>query len=495
MSAGSSSLPLHGLGRRALSLGAAKAFDYAMQFLLPVVLVRCLDAATFGEYRLLWLAIGTLMYVAAFNMPQSLFLLLPRSDARLKRLYISQALIFLGFSGLVCAWAVSPWNPWLPAVLAPLARYGALVPVFVALWLAASLLDVLPTVDEKIVWQSAVSIGLSLLRVVILAAGAFFSGSLHVLLWLLVAFVVFKLALLLGYVRRVHGLHRPVLERPLFADQIRQAAPLGASIALFGLRWQGDQWVAAHFFALSSFAAFTVAAVLGPLVNVFRASVNEAFLPSMSRLQAAGDARGMAQLNSRANVMVGLLLYPLLAFAFFFAEEIVTVVYTAAYVEAAPVMRVYILAFAAMVIEVGSMVLLLSEGKFALRLNIALLAISLGASVVCAQLFGLPGAAAGGVLAIYLDRVATLRRISRRTGIALAELQDWRGLAAAILYAVLAAGTAWALAATFFAGHSEFTRLAAGGTVLVACYAAAFVYVNWRKGVQEQGRLKKEKTA
>src|SRR3954468_8357937 len=140
MTAASKSIPLHGLRRRALSLGAAKAFDYAMQFLLPVVLVRCLDATTFGEYRLLWLAIGTLMYLATFNMPQSLFLFVPRSDAPTKRLYINQTFIFLGCSGLACAFLVSPWNPWLPAALAPLAQYGALVPSFVALWLAAVLL-------------------------------------------------------------------------------------------------------------------------------------------------------------------------------------------------------------------------------------------------------------------------------------------------------------------------------------------------------------------
>ena len=35
-----------GLKRRALSLGAVKTFDHAMQFLLPVLLARCLDAAS-----------------------------------------------------------------------------------------------------------------------------------------------------------------------------------------------------------------------------------------------------------------------------------------------------------------------------------------------------------------------------------------------------------------------------------------------------------------
>src|SRR5258705_11736041 len=68
------------LGRRALSLGVANAFDYAIQFLVPVVLVRCLDAADFGDYRLLWLAVGTVMAVATLAMPGSLYYFLPRSD-------------------------------------------------------------------------------------------------------------------------------------------------------------------------------------------------------------------------------------------------------------------------------------------------------------------------------------------------------------------------------------------------------------------------------
>ena len=75
-----------GLKRRALSLGAVKTFDHAMQFLLPVLLARCLDAATFGEYRLLWLTAGTVLGLATFNMAGGLYYFLPRADARHKRL-------------------------------------------------------------------------------------------------------------------------------------------------------------------------------------------------------------------------------------------------------------------------------------------------------------------------------------------------------------------------------------------------------------------------
>ena len=60
------------LARRALSLGTANAIDYALQFLLPIVLTRTLDPHSFGQYRLLWLAVNTLMLVTPMCMAPSL---------------------------------------------------------------------------------------------------------------------------------------------------------------------------------------------------------------------------------------------------------------------------------------------------------------------------------------------------------------------------------------------------------------------------------------
>ena len=97
---------VHRLWRRALLLGSANAFDYALQFLLPLVLVRCLDTAAFGQYRLLWLVVGTVLGLATLAMPPSLYYYLPRSDRATKRLYVNQTLLFLVLSGLIAAWIV-----------------------------------------------------------------------------------------------------------------------------------------------------------------------------------------------------------------------------------------------------------------------------------------------------------------------------------------------------------------------------------------------------
>ncbi len=476
MTAATKAIASQGLKRRALSLGAVKAFDHALQFLLPVVLVRCLDAATFGEYRLLWLAVGTVMAFATLNMCGSLYFFVPRSDSRRKRLYVHHTLLFLALAGVLCGLALSSWNPLLPAAAEPLTAYGTLVPAFVALWVAAVLLDSLPTIDEQIRWQAWATLGVSLLRTVLVAAGAWATGDLQVVLWLLLAAALVKLALLLVYVRQRHGLGRPWFERAAFAEQFAHAAPFGVSNALYALRAQADQWVVATLFALSSFAAFSIAAIVSQVVLVFRHAVLEAFLPSMSRMQASGDVRGMMEMNSRANAMVGTALFPLLAFAFAFAEDIVAFVYTAAYVEAAPAMRVYVVGMVALAIEMGSIVLLLRQGPFAVGLTAFCLAVSVAVSWIGAQHVGLAGAAAGSVLAVYLDRVLMLRRVSRLTDIPVHRMQNWRALAASLLLAALSALLAWIVAERFV--EQALLRLVAGAAIIALAYGLPTL---WRR--------------
>ena len=460
------------LGQRALLLGSANAFDVAMQFLLPVVLVRCLDADAFGEYRLLWLAAGTVLSVATLAMPASLYYFLPRSDAEAKRLYVNQTLAFLVFAGLVSAWAVSSWNPWLPAKLAELARHAAVVPAFILLWVVASLLDLLPAAEERVTWQAKATVGLSVLRAALLSLVAVLTRELAPVLLVLLAFVAFKAALLLVYIARAHGLRGPVLRWRVFADQLIYAAPLGAAGALYGLRTQADQWVVAALFPLGMFAAFSIAAVLGPLMNLFRVSVNYAFLPVMSRRHAAGDIAGMLALNSRGNIMVGALVFPLFALAFVLAEDLVTLVYTAAYLDAAPVIRVYIVGIAALAIELSGVTLLLRQSVFVMLVNVTALVLAVSLNWYAAVNIGLAGAALGTVAVIYLDRFATLWRISRIAAIPIRRLQDWTTLALLLVFATLAALLAWGTVAHFLAGSGPLARVLAGAAVMAVAYAA-----------------------
>jgi O-antigen/teichoic acid export membrane protein len=410
-------------------------------------------------------------------MPSGLALFIPHAEPERKRLYVHQTLVFLALSATLCFALAGPWNPWMPPAMAPLQSHGLLVPAFVGLWILASMLDSLPTIEERIRWQACATVGTSLLRTMLVGIGAWASGDITVVFWLLLAVVLMKLAMLAAYVRRHHGFGAPWFERRAFADQFRQIAPFGLASALYGLRSQGDQWIAASLFALHSFAAFSVASVLSPLVVIFRRSVLEAFVPRMSRLQAAGDVRGMLDLNSRGNVLVGTLLYPVLAFAFAFTEDLVRLVYTAAYLEAAPVMRVYLVGLAVMVVETTSVLLMLRQGSFALGINSLALAVSVATSWALAGWIGLAGAAGGSVAAVCLDRVISLRRISKQVNVPVRELQDWRGIAIALGYAVATAALI-RIAVDLLAHGGALARLALGACGLAVAYLP--IILRWR---------------
>ena len=467
--------------RQALSLWTANAIDYGLQFLLPIVLARTLDVADFGRYRLLWLAVATVMALVPLAMPYSLYYFLPRSDAAAKRLYINQTLIFLAVTGSIAAWFISPWNPWLPQSMRGLSGHAALVPSFVALWAVASLLDLLPTVDERVHWQARATVGLSALRAGALSAAALATGELEAVLAVLLAFVAIKVALLFAYVQRYHGLGRPVARRAAFADQVRYAAPFGVSSALQGLRGQADGWVAATLFSIHQFAAFSIAGVLGPMLTMCRQSFNYAFLPTMSRLQAGGDIAGMLALNNRANMIVAAVSFPLIAFAFVFAEPLIAAVYTAAYADAVPVMRFSCLANVAFVIELHSILLVFRQGPYSMRVNFLALALGVPCSLAGALFVGLPGAAAGSVAAIYAERAMTLVRVSSLTGVAVHRLQEWGALGAVLAAAIGSSAVAGEVVARVGGDHWHLAQLAEGAAVIALVYPILLVVAGQRR--------------
>jgi hypothetical protein len=120
---------------------------------------------------------------------------------------------------------------------------------------------------------------------------------------------------------------------------------------------------------------------------------------------------------------------------------------------------------------VGSLLLLLRQGPYAIGVNAAALALSATASLAGALYLGLPGAASGSMLALVLDRVLTLRRIASYARIPLSRLQDWRGLARTALIAAFGGALAWGITHAFLAQALPLARLAAGAVVLAVVYA------------------------
>jgi hypothetical protein len=76
------------------------------------------------------------------------------------------------------------------------------------------------------------------------------------------------------------------------------------------------------------------------------------------------------------------------------------------------------------------------------------------------------------VVVLYLDRIATLRRIAAHTRVPLRRLQDWSALGGLALRSALAAALAWGTVDRFLATSGPLVRAVVGGLVVAAAYGA-----------------------
>lgn len=430
-------MPEAGLKRGAITLTAANMLDFSLQFLLPVALVRLLSASAFADYRLAWLAIGTAMAIAPFALPRSLFYFLPRSGPGERPAYVHQSLLALLVTGLCAGLLLAPWNGLLPDSLRAMSGAAWFMPVFLSLWVAASLADYLPNARGDVQAQARLVLALAVLRVAMVAAAAM-SGRVEIVFAALLAYAAIKLAVVLQQVWRYYGLKVFPLKRDTLRAQMAYVLPFGLASALFLLRGQADQWVAAALFPATVFAAFSIGAVIMPLVALVRNSVSHAIAPRLSALQSASDQAGMLRLNQRANLASALVLMPALALTAVLAVHIVTVVYTTQYLAAADVMRINCLALLGVAVEVSTLTVVLNQGRFLLRVDALLLVLGLAAGVAGATLWGLPGAALGNVLTLAAGNALSFWRVAHVTGVPVRRLQQW-GVLLRILGATLAA--------------------------------------------------------
>jgi O-antigen/teichoic acid export membrane protein len=400
----------------ALALAAAGLIEYALQIILSVILVRQLSAAEFGEYRLVWLLAATVLPVLVMSLPQSLFFFLPGASDDRRLLLMSNALLFhclIGAFFFLCG-SLFAHSGLHIASLDVLSRHFPPAALFIALWIAASLLDVLPTADGRATWQAGATVFFAVLRIVALGGGVIIFPGIEPLLWMICAFALLKLLAipyyLLTSIGQVGGL---VVDRRQLWQQVSYALPFGVSNGFFLLRTQSDQWIVAANFSTEVFALISVASVMPSISILVRQPINNALLPRVRALIADADLQGASQLLAKGYSAVALLLLPLLGLFFSTAHEVVELVYTRQYADAAPLMQIYLFGQVTGVFAAGHLLVAVDRGNLAMLIHGVCLALSISLSLVGVHWFGLGGAPLGSVICLVIGEWWALHTVAR----------------------------------------------------------------------------------
>lgn len=462
------------LRRSAFTLAVAGGIEYGLQLAMPIILVRYLDATAFGQYRLLWLLAGTTLAIAPAFMPQSLFYFLPRAEHGQKRLIIGNVLVYLIAAGCLVGAATSGWNPLLPEAARSLFfQTHGISALFLALWVVASMLDVLPMADERTRWQANAIIGIALVRTLLLAGAALATAD---IVWIVFAMLMVANAkiMLLAYYSHANGEEGKLTwQMTALKKQLVYALPFALGNALFLMRVQADQWVVASMLPPAMYATFSIAAVFLPVATLIRQPVFNAMMPRLNAAHARGEVVEIARLIAKSNGATALLLLPLVGGLLATTPELVKIIYTSRYQQAVPIMQVYLIGMMMNAFAVGHLLPALDKGRFATINNACCLIVSVILSIIGVSHWGLIGAAFGSVLTLAISELWSVRVVARTLGIGMHQLLEWRALWPTLLATCFALGGVSMLAS--FVSGNIFPMLLAKALVYIALFSFCFL--------------------
>jgi len=396
-------------------LAAAGLVEYGLQILLPIVLVRYLDPGEFADYRLLWLLAATGLAIAPFFLPQALFTFVPGATVEERRVLVGNTMLFVTVAGALTGIGFSAWNPMLPSLVRSLGQYAPAGSFFLALWIIGSLLDVLPTVDGRARLQAAATIGIAMIRTALLGCAAVMTGSVQVVIWAMCLTAILKVVVLCYYTFQVTP--GGSVSGVRLWGLVRYALPFAIANALFLLRVQADQWVVVGMLSAKDFAIISIASVVIPLSNLVRQPINNSLLPQIAKSLGRNDKESAIQLMSRGYLTTGIVLLPLLGLIFVSADQLVEIVYTSQYRDAAPIMRVYLIGQVATAFASGHLLPVFQKGRESATISAVCLVATVVVGLLCVPFLGLIGAAIGSTVTLLLGEAWAVWVVVRTLGV------------------------------------------------------------------------------
>jgi O-antigen/teichoic acid export membrane protein len=206
------------------------------------------------------------------------------------------------------------------------------------------------------------------------------------------------LALIL-YMRAIYAGSERVPAPIPFRETVRFAVPLGLTDIVAMLNGRFDRYLISISFPLAAFAEYQVGAFQIPILTTVAYTVGTVYTPLLTQLFREGKAAEAIATWRESIVKVALIVVPLAAVFVVAAEEFVELLFTPAYLAAAPIFRCYALLTMGRVASFGTVLVAAGKPQLILRSAIYTLLVNAVLCLIGLRLFGFVGPAIGTALA------------------------------------------------------------------------------------------------
>lgn len=467
---------MSGLISRGAVLTASRLSNFAIQLLSPVLLVRILDVEAYGQYQEFTIYAVLLTGVCSLAVDSSLTYFLPRFPDRERSFVVQTSAITL---------VISSASVGLLLLMKPmfleLATFDFVLPLVVYVFFFVNLgwLEyywIARREARKVLYYSALRLAL---RVVVLLIAAYMTREVLSIVWSIAAFEAVRVLWAVLYCAN-RGLLFGELRWAGVVEQLKFAAPIGTAALLQNAGRNIGKIVVSSTLGPVALAYYAVGSYLIPIIRVMRSGITDAIYPE---LVAAHDRPGVAvTLWQRVNVLNCVMFFPAFVLLTFYAEEVVTLLFTREYIPAVPVF--WIFAFFLIRRCFNTDVLLRTSGRtgFMLWGTVGSLALNIILILLFSRSLGMVGPALAFLLSEIALELFYASQMSRTLGLRFSTFADWRGILSVAASCFIAMPV---LLAFEYLPVQEVVRAMASS----ALYFATTILIAYRLGVADIGRV------
>lgn len=395
---------------------------------VPILIIRLLDKDQVGVLSSVLVLYSSAALILSTGFPSALFYFLPTRE-RHERGAIARQVSWV-MTGLGAALGATLWlvgsgagsssaassdvtfDPVAFSLMAALALYPlGDVP--------SRLLPNLLVIEERTKAAAAFGIvkavGVSLATLIPILLG----WSLHGVLWCVSLFGLVQGAWLVISLRRLYPGTGSTPSPVTFRELLRFSLPLGLTDIVSMLNNRLDRYLVGLSFPAARFAEYHAGAFQVPVIVDIPYSVGRVYSSEFARLFSQNRAREAMQQWRLSIHKVSLIVVPCSWVMIVAAEECMELLFTAAYLDAANVFRLYSVLMLGRVTAYGSVIVAAGRPKLVVHAAIVTILSNLVLSIPCLYLFGFIGPALGTALALIPSSWFYCYCIARATGLSI----------------------------------------------------------------------------
>jgi O-antigen/teichoic acid export membrane protein len=465
--------------RRAAWLTAANSIAFGLSFIAPLLLVRMLSQTEFGVYKQVFQILMSTIAALNLQVASTAYYFMHRAPEKKLQVVINVLAFYGAVGALVAALFIFyPECALLVLESGDLPAYMPLLGVTILIWLVSSNLEVVPLALGDVRASSVFIVISQLTKSALTVTAALAFHSVRAMIWAAAIQGMLQILFMFAYIRRRFGSLRGAFDLPLFKAQVGNALPYG--LGSFAQTAQADlhNFMVSSYFPPAGFAIYTAGLFQLPLLGLLTTSFSGALIPEVSRLAAAGEPRAIIPIWLNAVRKLALVIVPICSLMFVLRYEIITLLFTSAYIEAAPLFGVYLLTALLPMTLTGAPIRAHDEFKFfRFKLHLTLLPVTFGALYVGIQAAGLIGAASALVAVQMLEGAIVLAAVGRRLGFVAGDLRHLRPALGTALAAGAAALAAFAVKLPLSQAYAPVKMIICG-----AVFGAVYVFAAYALG-------------